>query len=94
MALPSEWRRLEVDGLDWLVEIWGDKNRVLCKGPHPATALFYSFEIPKNTAGETSWPMIDTIIGRRVNEYIKKYPDRWKKYWGEDGIFAQMGRNE
>lgn len=95
MASPDEWRRLNIDGLDWVVEIWrdlGGKHRVLCKGPTPSTTLFYSFELPTDSKGGTSWKMIDTILARRVNWYIEKHPERWTKYWGEDGVFTQMGR--
>lgn len=95
MAQPTEWQRRDVDGLDFLVEVWrglGEgSDRTLAKGPAPATVLFYSFETPRDAQGNVAWEMIDLIVGRRVTTYIEKNPNQWKRYWGEDGVFAKMG---
>ena len=85
------WRRMEIDGLEWLVETYRNMDgelRALVKGPHPANVMFTSFKCPTTALGSVNWGMVDTIIARTVDEFIKKYPDRWKKYWGPDGIFA------
>ena len=94
MASPNECKVLDIDGLEFTVEVWRDpieRDRVLCKGPAPAVILFYSFERPKDSRGSTSWNMIQTILSRRVNEYIKESPNQWKRFWGEDGVFAKTG---
>lgn len=96
MASPDEWRRVDCDGLDFVCEIWRQVDggdRLLVKGPSPAAVLFYSTEAPTKGDGSISWEMVQTIIARRVNWYIEKKPNQWKRYWGEDGVFAKMGDN-
>lgn len=95
MSQPTEWQRRDVDGLDFIVEVWKDlvtgEDRAFAKGPAPATVMFYSFETPRDSGGNVAWEMIDLIVGRRVTEYIEKKPNQWSRYWGEDGVFAKMG---
>lgn len=82
---PDQTSTRDIDGHLFRVEIWDD--RVLAYGPRPVQVLLFSFTRPVSN-NRTSWEMIDLIISRRVTELLKKNPERWNEWYGEDGKYT------
>lgn len=85
----EEKRFLDIDGLSFECDAFNspDGARINCIGPLPGSMMFTSFECPTDSSGHPSWEMVDAYLSRAVIDYLKKYPERWDKYYGENGLY-------
>ncbi|MCW2960723.1 MAG: hypothetical protein JWM90_1110 [Thermoleophilia bacterium] len=83
-------RRLDIDGVQFDVEI--NQGRAIVTGPLPARMMFCSFGgIPISQLGVIDWDTMHMIIGAKVDKYVKDKPELWARWYGEDGVYTQMG---